>query len=262
MTEEKFRAQFRFDPKLAGKVAVECEGFTKNHAGRIVPAAGLIISDLEAVLPEADLGYFSTELSACQLEWRTGPVTLGDLPDAIVARQQVLAAVAARKYCSVTYVGTAPEMMPLDVTPLSRYGDIAQRLTLQQLDAACRCAGTHIHVGLPDHEAALQVYNHALRYHSELMNRGDRSSGARMNLYRLVAGDQWQPPVFRSWTELHQYAQTHGWEHDPGSCWFTVRISRHGTLEFRMFDSTSDVHLIRSWAARCLSICAEAMAYA
>lgn len=153
--------------------------------------------------------------------------------------------------------------MPLDVypDPTGRYQRITKDMPRKILRAACRVIGTHVHVGMRDHEMALRVYNYAIRHLAELCEMGNGSFGERLAIYKQMAPD-YEPKPYASWEEYYNTALEKGFAEDPRKCWTLIRISVHGTIEFRMFGATDSIDRIVSWATRCHQICQEAMASA
>lgn len=255
MNFKKFMDQFRFTPEWAGHIALEQEGLVLRE-GVIVPEAQLLIETVGSQYPTIDIG---PELSACQVEWRTSPLQIGDMRAAVYLAHSAIQDGARKVGLGVQFVPLAPESMPLDVTDIPRYREIESRLDEATLRAACRSVGIHFHVGMPDAGTALRIYNHVIGQTSRLIELGTVSAdGGRMGLYKTM-GTDWNPPSFESWEALFSYAIQHGWVNDPRSWYALIRISKHGTIEFRMFDSTSDVDLIVRWAEECHRLCLEAM---
>lgn len=246
-------SRFRFNTAYIGNLGVECEAFVTDSHGTIVAKADEVLVALRNTELAQD---FCPELSACQIEWKTKPLVLAELPDAVQQHQRILYEAASACNLGIRYSELAPETMPLTVYPDERYIAIAKQLNPAVLSAGCRVAGVHIHVGMPDHETALRVYNHVVRFMYELMQMGDASNGGRLNLYRAMA-PAWKPPQFASWSEMYAYACKHNWDGDPKSWWSLIRISQHGTIEFRTFGSTASVSKILAWAKFCYVLCQQ-----
>ena len=138
--------------------------------------------------------------------------------------------------------------------PSGRYALISRSMSHSVLSAACRIIGVHIHIGMPDHDTALFVYNGLIPYVRFLCRQGDISGGKRMRLYKRVS-PQYEPPHFENWSDFYHFAVANRFDHDPRSCWKIIRISSHGTIEFRMFDSTKSIDTIVEWAHLCHSLC-------
>ena len=126
------------------------------------------------------------------------------------------------------------------------------------LSAACRVIGTHVHVGMPDWETALRVYNKVIPHTAMLCEKGNGSFGERLELYKQMAPN-WNPSPYVDWDAYYQAAVRGGFTEDPRKCWTLIRISVHGTIEFRMFGATASIDKVVSWAELCHSLCEEAM---
>ncbi|MEK7519822.1 MAG: hypothetical protein AAB581_01065 [Patescibacteria group bacterium] len=253
---ETFRAKFRFDPAKSLMIGVERECFLVDLAGDIVPAAPQLLEVL------TDRDRFGYELSACQLEERVGPSTLHGLRELLVRNDEEMS--AAEKLVGVQrlHIDVAPETMPLDVypDPTGRYREITRSMPREVLCAACRIVGTHVHVGMPDHATALAVYNAVIGKTKEFSRIGDRSgSGERLRIYRTVAPDC-DPRPYQNWEDFYVEAHKRGCVEDPRRIWTLIRISVHGTLEFRMFGVSPDFDIILEWVQLCHDACREAMA--
>ena len=247
---KQFVSQFKFNPALAGLVGVEREGFTlKGDAIR--PLAPVVLAELKG---DERFGY---ELSACQLEDRIGPCPVVEVEDQFKEHDRILSALEKQIGFTRAYIEVAPSDMPLDVypDPSGRYQRVTKNMPHHVLLAACRVAGVHVHVGMPDPETAMQVYHRAVRHLKKLIKMGDGSQGDRMRIYQVMAPDRTPERYPRGWQDFHEYAIAKGFESDPRSCWHLIRISVHGTIEFRMFGSTSDNAKIAQWAACCCEIC-------
>lgn len=251
---EKFKRQFQFRPDGSFLVGVERECFLTDDRGNILPLAPKVLRWL------ADRGHFGYELSACQLEDRIGPVALEGLAVSIAANEMIIKMAEERVGFSRLFVEVGPEGMPLDVfpDPTGRYQQIIKTLPREILKAACRVTGTHVHVGMPDHETALAVYNHAIDMTDHLCQLGDGSNGERMRIYAQMA-PEWRPRPYADWEEFHTVAKEKDFENDPRKCWSLIRISVHGTIEFRMFGATKSVSSVVGWAEECHRLCREAM---
>jgi gamma-glutamyl:cysteine ligase YbdK (ATP-grasp superfamily) len=142
--------------------------------------------------------------------------------------------------------------MPLDVFPGNpRYAKIARTLPKDVLLAALRVTGTHIHVGVGSMAEAIQAHNAFADLITTFQHLGDHSNGERIRLYRSVSGDTPQPR-YADATHFYDHAVSAGFADNPRNCWDLVRISRHGTVELRMFGMTEDVDETVSWAVSVL----------
>lgn len=250
----EFRNKFAFG-KFGGQSLLSCERefFLTDREGNISPLAPLVAK----VLPSDSFGY---ELSACQFEMKVGPVSIDQFDFSLKASHASLQKKLARHKIGTLFQTVAPDTIPLDVfpDPTGRYQRITQNMPIETLRSACRITGTHFHVGMPDHETALKVYNHAVEDVDRLMLLGDLTSGLRRQIYRGMAQDM-DVQQYSSWEHLHECYLEKGYSEDPRKCWHLIRISVHGTIEFRMFDNTDNLELVSDWANECYQLCASAL---
>jgi len=255
MSLQEFMDRFRFSRERAGLIGVERESFlTIRDTSIVVPRAKDALERLGSP------ARFTSELSACQIEERTSAVSremlIGELLELQRKGDRALIDLGLQK----NYWEVGPEDMLLDVYPDPRYLEIAQDMNPEVLRAACRTAATHVHVGMPDHETALRVYNWAVKNFRELCSMGDLSGGERLKLYRMVVPEA-DPVSFGTWADFYRAARSRGEEvvSDPRRFWTLIRISVHGTIEFRMAGSTDDVDRVNSWARDCHCLCLKYM---
>lgn len=250
---EVFKKLFSYDPEKALMIGVERECFL-TQSGNIVPIAPQVL----AILPHD--GRFGYELSACQLEERIGPCHLINVPTALAANEIEIRTAETQLGFSRRYVEIAPDNMPLDVfpDPTGRYQIITANMPREVLLAACQVAATHIHVGMPDHNTALRVYNQVIGHIDYLCALSNHSVNRRLAIYKKMAPD-YLPQHYSSWQDYYVEAITKGFAQDPRKCWHLIRLSVHGTIEFRMFDTTADLNRIVSWAGMCRELCRQAM---
>lgn len=264
---EDFKGKFKFNPETAFNVGIERECFIVDVRGNIVPLAVSVIEHVtkngwctglsdERVSAGSLIGY---ELSACQIETRTNPCHVEDLSKALRAPSMGLRSALRELGLSPRYQEVAPDDMPLDVypDPTGRYAQISASMSREKLLAACQVAGTHVHVGMPDHDTALRVYNGVIQHCGKLCQEGDGSNGRRLEIYRKVAEDR-DPPPYVDWENFCLAAESKGFAKNPRDCWTLIRISVHGTIEFRMFGTTPSLPLIEHWARSCHFLCKEA----
>lgn len=253
-----FMDLFGFDVSKSLFVGVERECFLTDNQGQIQPLAFEVVRNLVGCdTIDFNFGY---ELSACQLECRIGPARLASLHDKLKACDQQLVEKEADLDFKRLFVEVGPEDMPLDVypDPSGRYQQIVKTMPRHVLLAACRVIGTHVHIGMPDHQTALKVYNHVIKKCDWLCHRGNGSFGERLDIYRTVAPDC-DPQPYADWADFHRVAVAKGFDKDPRKCWTLIRISKHGTIEFRMFGATDSLERIVAWAKLCHDLCKEAM---
>ncbi len=250
---QEFLDRFRFDPSKHLFVGVERECFFVRD-GAIVPEGPTIIP--QPVPSGVFSGAYGYELSACQLELRTKPTQLPDLENTLLAMDAKLREDQVRLGFRVAHREVAPFDMPLDVypDPSGRYQEITRDMPIEILRAACRVAGTHVHIGMGSPAQAIKAYNAARQHVPMLCAIGDNSSGERLSIYRIVK-PALEPPPYADWDAYEQYAQENGFWGNPRDCWHIVRISAHGTIEFRMFGATPNPREIVTWASLCHMIC-------
>ncbi len=250
----QFMDLFKFDSSKALFVGVERECFLTDLGNMIVPKAPAVLRHLNDPLR---YGY---ELSACQLEERVGPCAVDQILAELVENSLNLDRVGWLMNFKRLHTEVGPENMPLDVypDPSGRYQEIVKTMPRHILLAACRVIGTHIHIGMSDHETALKVYNHVIKKCDWLCARGNGSFGERLDIYRVVAPDC-DPHPYADWADLYRVALEKGFDQDPRKCWTLIRISKHGTIEFRMFGATASLERIVSWAKLCHDLCKEAL---
>ncbi len=265
---QQFLALFNFNPDHAFKVGVERECFlTKN--GQIVPMAFEVLSRLKASVNGRSHCY-GYELSACQLEERTsGPVILSEVEAELERNHEEITAILEPLGLKRLFCGAAPFDVPLDVYPDKRYQRITSDQSVEFIRAACRVAGVHILVGMPDAQTALRVYNQVIRYLPELFELG--ATPERIEIYRraVLKSERIQlfedylvetsiPPAYASWQDFYHRAVADGFDSDPRRLWDFIRISKHGAIEFRTFDTTQSIQQVQDWAHYCWQLCLNA----
>jgi carboxylate-amine ligase len=207
------------------------------------------------------LGWFGPELSACQVELKTPPCSSLTELRRCLERQVALLRFAASKHdLTVVFADVARIGMPLVVTKdaTGRYQRIARELGPQRLRAACRTAGLHVHIGMPDHETALRVYNAMVPFVGTYEQLGDRSGGERLRLYRQVQPDA-SPRQFDSWDQLYAFALHNGFVDNLRNWWWLMRLTRYGTFENRCAGSLSTIDAVMAYVARSLEDCKRGM---
>ncbi len=248
-----FLNRFKFNPEKHLYIGIERECFLTNR-DIIVPIADRV---LDKIGINGEYGY---ELSACQLEIRTKPIQISDVLTTLSEADDRLKNLQIRHDFGTLHTEVAPENIPLNVypDPSGRYQRITAQMPEHILRAACMVAGTHIHVGMKDAHTALRVYNEVIRHLRLLCRIGDKSKGKRLQIYSVMAPN-YLPQAYKNWAEYEAYALEQGFHTDPRSCWHLIRMSVHGTLEFRMFGATSDIQEIADWALLCHDLCKSAL---
>ncbi len=242
-----------YNPSLRGHMGVEREFFLTqpNHLlawfdgthedGPPVPRS----PDFLAAINDPAWTY---ELSACQVEHRTDPLfELADirasLRSGIVRGSRTAESLGLR----LSAIEVAPTEMPLVAYPNdARYAGIVATLPPHVLAAACRVTGTHFHVGCASADEALAVHNALVPHLDRLTVLGDHSQGERIRLYKMMANN-WQSPLYDSAEHFDAVAKEQGFADNLRNCWHLIRVSRHGTVELRMFGMTDDVDENVAW---------------
>jgi Glutamate-cysteine ligase family 2(GCS2) len=245
---------FQFDPSKVLYVGMERERFLTDKDYNPVPHAAKV---LEILPNDRRFGY---ELSACQLEDRTYPVPIHSLYEALRANDHEITRVLQTLGLSQLFTEVAPLNMDLTVykDPDGRYEQIVKFMPHEVLEAACRVAGTHVHIGMPDFKTALQVYNEVIPYWTYLSEMINHSRGERFRLYKIMAPN-FEPRPYKSVEDFYQDAVAKNFADDPRKNWQLIRITRHGTIEFRMGGSTRSYDEVVGFAEECHRLCYKAI---
>ena len=220
---------------------------------------------------------YGYELSACQLEDRTErPCKLEEVKSLFNSNELEIKQAEKELNFSRVYCGTGPKDICLTHYPDQRYDKIVSTMSQDSLRAACRVTGVHIHVGMPDHQIALCTYNKVIKYFPMLCRVGCVDFDGRLDQYQVVVDNlgkkqlysdrmmlfmkhlvngAYYPPEYKTWHDFYERAVVDGFVNDPRRLWDFIRISKHGTIEFRMFDSTHNLDEIYFWTSLCLSLC-------
>ena len=154
--------------------------------------------------------------------------------------------VAKKLGLKLTCVEVAPENMTLEVYPDKRYLEIKKHISKERLSAACRVTGTHLHIGVRDMNEAIKTHNALVPHLGTLCKLGDHSKGERIRLYKEMA-QNWQPIAYKDQLHFFQIAKEQGFTDNLRNCYHLIRISRHGTVELRMFGVTKNIDEVLSW---------------
>jgi glutamate---cysteine ligase / carboxylate-amine ligase len=135
--------------------------------------------------------------------------------------------------------------------------------------------GLHVHVAVPDGEAAIRGLN-ALSRHVPLLNalssnspfwRGEdtRLASTRLKVFEIFPRSG-LPPAFRAWEDFERHVETlvaSGSIPDYSWCWWDVRPHpKFGTVELRALDAQTEPSYTASLAALTQCIVADAVAAA
>lgn len=249
---QRFMQLFKFQAKMSGLLGVEREWFIVNRSGIIVPCAELVLRELN------DPRRFGYELSACQGEDRAGPLEIGQIRKAMTENDCLIEKVLTSLGLGRSHCEVAPSDMPPDIypDPTGRYQRIVESRPPEVISAALRIISAQVNIGMPSHDTALAVYNGVIEHTEELCQLGCNSGGERLRLYKLVE-PEYMPPSYESWQAFYADAVQKGFDKNPKDCWHLIRMTGHGTIEFRMFGTTPDTRRIESWAKCCHELCLQ-----
>ena len=226
-------------------VEEEYQIINRNTRG-LQPRAVRILLEAQAavgnqVTPELYLSQIEIGTHVCH--------TLSDLRAELVRLRRELIAAAEKEGNWIAAAGTHPfsHWHDQEITPKARYIEIAQ--DYQQLAREQLIFGCHVHVGISDREAAIQVMNRVRPWLSVLLALASNSpfwlgtdtgySSFRTEIWRRwpMAGT---PQVFHSRAEFDALVQslvaTESIEDGTKIYWDVRPSARFETLEFRVTD--------------------------
>lgn len=249
MGKSEFLDQFYWQPERKGRVALELEGFVTER-GRLVHCGYDLACAFKHCMPSGiEIGY---ELPRAQIELRSAePVPMREIAPHVDEFETALRLLEDESGFEIIARGYLSNHEAV-LTQANEYEDISERLSPDALHAACSTAGLHAHVGLQDLEAALAAYERA-RGAVERLIEGYAST-ERLAAYKAVTSF-WEPTPLPNAEALYALAQKQDFEHNLKRWWALIRISRHGTLEFRMADATRDRAKILAYAEACYALC-------
>ncbi len=215
----------------------------------LVSATGQPLPESKAVAAQTQGVDVELELTRAQVETNS-PVceTSDELHRALSAMRSKLAAAAAEHGGRLLAVAAPPtgEAVHL-VTKKARYQEMEERYgLLAREQAVCGC---HVHIDVPDKEAAIRVSNHLRPWLPTLLALSANSAvylGAdtRFASWRAIMWSRWpavgQPPYFESAEHYDTLVRTHvdsGSIMDERMVYWDVRPSSHlPTVEIRVSD--------------------------
>jgi glutamate---cysteine ligase / carboxylate-amine ligase len=242
-------------PRSEFTVGVEEElHLVDPETNRLRPIAADVLDALN--IPEGSAGH---EAYAAQIELRTTPcATAQD------AREQLAGARRAAAAAGATLMGAG--LHPTDTwgdTALvddPRYREVAD--DMRDIFARTPEAALHVHVGMPDVETAIHVFN-GLRRHLPLLialganspwwfNHDSGLASARWALVRSYPG-RGVPPEFIDWAHYVEHIAQVGMGGGPPDytlVWWDIRPHpRLGTVEIRELDAQSSLESVEGIAA-------------
>jgi carboxylate-amine ligase len=213
---------------------------------QLTPVATQVLERME--LPEGRVGH---EAYATQIELRSPPYE--DPRDLRAALGENRAAAAAGG-ATLMGVGLHPTdtSESADLVDHPRYAEVAE--SMRDLFGRTPEAALHVHVGMPDAETAIRVFN-GLRRHLPLLiglaanspwwfGRDSGLASARWALVRSYPG-RGIPPAFESWDQYQEHlarVADAGGPADYTLVWWDIRPHpRFGTIEIRELDAQASL---------------------
>ncbi len=243
MSVENQRAlNVEFNPQFAGRVGIELEGMLILDSGGAVPIVNKkLIGKLQQV---GGLNSFvSPELSAAQIEIKTSPVpasyALYDLQDKLDALR---CALRKSGLPQVVFQGLGPENMPLTVYPDNpRYSTLFQAAPKDVRQFACRAMAFQLHIGVASRQSAIALYDAFVARAEDLIREFYSQRLEQYLRYVPYA----LPQQFSNWQEFENFCfkRKVRCAEQFGNIHSLVRITKHGTVELRFFDSSLDFEL-------------------
>ncbi len=190
------------------------------------------------------------ELHRCQVEIATGIChTLDDVRRELVQARHSAMTASQKHGLAIAAAGTHPfsKWQNQKVTPKDRYRNLDE--VLKQLVREMVIFGCHVHVGIADREAAVEVINRARLWLPALLSltanspfwlgRDTGYHSYRMELWcRLPTAGP--PPHFRNYDDYKNFIQqliNTDITDDPTKIYWDIRLSeRFPTVEFRVAD--------------------------
>lgn len=230
---------------------------------RLAPVAGAVLGAME--VPSSAAGH---EAYAAQIELRSPPcATTAEAIETLAAlRSQARAAGATLMGGGLHPAGAMGEA---ELVPSSRYERVADEM--RGLLSRTPESALHVHVGLPDEDAAIRAFN-ALRGQLPLLQALAASSpwwfgvdsglaSARYALTRSYPG-RGIPPVLRDLAELEALTETTlaaAGVPEATFLWWDLRLHpRYGTVELRELDAQSRLDDAAALAALVRAVALEA----
>lgn len=235
-----FLKQFTFRRKLEGYIGIEREHFLVSQEGIYIPKAKEFLDRIHDI-------RWTYELSACQVESRTTPAKrLISIRNELLENE--LNGKLACDSLGLRLVNheVANDTLPDDIYPDPRYVKVAKKMPKEMIRAGCRVAGTHIHIGVRSMTQAIKTHNLFIPHLERLSKMGDHSCGKRLNMYKKMAAN-WEPKPYKNARHFFEVARVEGFTDNLRNCWHLIRISRHGTVELRMFGSAEHIEEILGW---------------
>lgn len=240
----KFSSVCSFNAGLTGRLGAECEYFTldPDRTGYVAVTPQLFCGD-GAPLTE---GHIKPELPIHQIEIATGICkNPTEIERDLKTRLREVEALGPR-YGFILDTSPTPQFpFEVEVYPHKpRYLDIARRVPPERLRNGW-ITGLHLHYGCSGPDMAIELLNGVRPFLPAFVSLAARSptsmgrtrgyASERVALYTGMQPDL-VPPHITNVDHLDRIANERGFDKDPGSCWWGVRINKLGTLELRVCD--------------------------
>ena len=222
--------------KMVMTVSVERQAFIANAAGVIVPKARLVLKRAgsefwpawENDRPDFSRDHrFACGFSTCQIRSRISPCRVESLRGHLFGTEARLEEYITRagENLNLSYLAVAPERA-LSYPYRGRRRNMG-RIPKEICSVLCRIAGTIIRIQIPHCEIAKCVYDGVVGQTEKLCQLGDNYNGKYVEMCKIIA------PYYKP----------------------LIGVTKHGTIEFRMFGATSSLERIacRSAGGRNLS---------
>jgi len=220
----------------------------------LTPVAAEVLGRID--LPDGRVGH---EAYAAQVELRSPPCADAAEAQAALAENRRAAVAAGGTLLGAGLHPTDP-WDASDVVDSPRYAEVAE--SMRDLFGRTPEAALHVHVGMPDAETTIRVFN-GLRRHLPLLiglaanspwwfGHDSGLASARWALVRSYPG-RGIPPAFESWDDYEEHlerVEAAGGPSDYTLVWWDVRPHpRLGTVEVRELDSQSFLQDVTAIAA-------------
>lgn len=207
----------------------------------------------------------SREMMRSQIEVATRKHrTVGDAREDLLQLRRAVASIAAPSDISPVAASTHPftQWSEMLATPRRRYDRVVA--DLQRISLRAMFGGMHVHIGVPDKEARIDLMNRIAPYLPVLLALSTSSpfwlgQDTGLKGYRLAVASEWPrggiPDVFSTWDEYCDFVDklvSADVIPDGSMVWWLIRpSSRFPTIEIRIADCCTRVEDALSIAALC-----------
>ena len=236
--------EINFKRELAGKVGIELEG----AAVYPVTKRELAIVDRNMIENLSCSRLTVTpEASAMQLEIKTEPAFFYE-----ATRDLSVKMVALRDRLHANYSlnwavkALASDSAPLDFYPDEpRYRHIFAGIDLELRRFVMSAMALHIHLGCTNKSSAIRVYNMLVQDIDTFIRR---DYGPRLGQYIKMVPHA-LPRRYNSWSDFEKDAEERGFKDNTSNNHSLIRITKHGTVELRMFNASDNLEKLNKLLA-------------